>query len=86
MHSAAVQIKNCLKSTSYYEIYRRFPLCKGSHHVLPPNYHSEDKWNTKEDTGKSMMTHCGMLKGTSCTEMTSNSEKTFYPLLSEGIH
>ena len=32
-------------------------VTKGSHHVLSPNQHfavSKDKWDTKEDTGKSM--------------------------------
>ena len=49
---------------------------------------SEDEWNTKEDTGKSMknslyvlryakrhLKYCSMPKGTSQTEVMSNSEK-----------
>ena len=39
---------------------------------------SKDKWDTKEDTGKSMRmqcTYCGMPKGTSRAETTLNSEK-----------
>ena len=36
--------------------YGHFPLCKGSHHVQPPNRHYSlsAKMNTKEDTGQSM--------------------------------
>ena len=39
---------------------------------------NQDEWNTKEDTGKSLKMHCmycGMPKGTSQAEATSNSEK-----------
>jgi len=39
--------------SNHYEKYRCL-LCKGSHHVLPPNRHftvSKDEWNTNEDTG-----------------------------------
>ena len=40
---------------------------------------SEDEWDTKEDTGKSMKNALyvprGMPKGTSCAEVMSNSEK-----------
>ena len=37
---------------------------------------SKDEWDTKEDTGKSMQcAYCGMPKGTSRAEVTSNSEK-----------
>ena len=56
---------------------------KGSHHVLAtakstPFAVSQDEWDTKENTGKSMKMHCtycGMPKGTSLAEVTSNSEK-----------
>ena len=37
---------------------------------------SKDEWDTKEDTGKSMKNaYCGMPKGTTRAEVTSNSEK-----------
>ena len=39
---------------------------------------SKDEWDTKADTGKPMRMHCtycGMSKGTSQAEVTSNSEK-----------
>ena len=38
---------------------------------------SKDKWDTKEDTGKSMMdcTYCGMSKVICWAEATSNSDK-----------
>ena len=37
---------------------------------------SKDKWNAKEDTGKSMNnTYCGMPTGTSWVEAMSSSEK-----------
>ena len=37
---------------------------------------SKDEWDTKEDTGKSNCTYCGMPKGTCWAEVTLNSEKT----------
>jgi len=38
---------------------------------------SKDEWDTKEDTAKSLKnaTYCGVPKGTSQDEVTSNSEK-----------
>jgi len=36
---------------------------------------SKDKWNTKEDTGKSLKNSLHMPKGTSWAEVMSNSEK-----------
>jgi len=53
---------------------------------------SKDEWDTKEDTGRMYCTYCGVPKGTSRDEVTSNS-KTINPIalavielhLSEGI-
>ena len=53
----AVQIENCLKSTSAIKTttmkIRTISIAKGSHHVLSPNRHftvSKDEWDIKEDT------------------------------------
>jgi len=46
--------KHLCNQNSHYE---KHLLCKGSHHVVPPNQHftvSKDEWNTKEGTGKLM--------------------------------
>ena len=55
----------------------------GSHALhyckLTPWTVSKKKWDTKEDKGKSVtraFTYCGMPKGTSTDEVTSNSEKS----------
>jgi len=80
----AVQIKNCLKSTSVIKVVTMkstddFLSCKGSHHVATTKLTfftvSKDKWNTKEDTGKSLKNTLHVLRCTSRAEATSNSEK-----------
>ena len=63
----AVRIKYCSKSTSVIKVTTMkdtndFSLCKGSHHMQPPNSLftvSKDEWNTKEDTGKSVIAFKG---------------------------
>ena len=83
-HYTAVQIKNCLKSTSAIKIatMKNTGQYKGkpSHATtkLTPFGVSKDEWDTKEDTGKSMknaLMYCGMPKGTCRAEATLNSEK-----------
>ena len=54
-----------------------FPVYKReAMHCATTSAVRKTKWDTKEDKGKSMMRACGMPKGTSWDEATSNSEKT----------
>ena len=80
----ALQIKNCLKSASVIKVATMkntndFHYKGKPSHATAPFAVSKDEWDTKEDTGKSMKnalyTYCGMPKGTSWAEATSNSEK-----------
>ena len=75
---------------SHYEKYRQFPLCKGSHHVQPPNQHPplSVKMNGTQRRvlvrpGRMHYVYCGMPKGTSQAEVTSNSEKVMLVALAD---
>jgi len=80
-HYTAVQIK---KSTSVIKVDTMkstddFSLCKGSHHVQPRLSLSTKMNGTQRRTlvspRRTHCMHCGMPKGTSLAEATSNSEK-----------
>jgi len=67
---------------SHYEKYRQFLLRKGSHHMQPPNQRfllSAKMNGTQKRTPVSPQRlhwmYCGMPKGTSWAEATSNSER-----------
>ena len=79
----AVWIKNYSKSTSVINVATiknmdNFCYAKGSHHILPLNWHFLQSAKTKEDTDKSMknalyrLLYCSM---PSWAEVTLNSEK-----------
>ena len=81
----AVCIKNCtsvIKVASMKKCrWLRILLCKGSHHVLPPNRHfslsakmNEAQRRTLVSPWRMHCSCCGMPKGTSRTEATSNRE------------
>ena len=81
------RIKNCSKSTSAIKIATmkntdNFRYAKGSHHVLPPNRHLSLSAKMNGTQRRTLVSprrmhcmYCGMPKGTSRAEVTSNSEK-----------
>jgi len=83
----AVQIKKCSKSTSVVKVAtmkstNNFSLRKGSHHVQPPNYCFSLSAKMNGTQRRTLVSpwrvhcmHCGVPKGTSQAEATSNSEK-----------
>jgi len=74
--------KHLCNQGSHYEKYRQFPLHKGSQHVQTPNqcFSLSAKMNgtqrrTLVSPRRIHFTYCGMPKGTSLAEATSNHEK-----------
>ena len=82
-HYTVIQALNCLKSTTVIKVAIQtisVTQMKLSHATTKVTLFavSKDKWNTMENTGKSIKMHymyCGMPKVTSQTEATLNSEK-----------
>ena len=54
-------------------------VTKGNYHVLPPDQHKLNKWNTQEETSKSMKNalyiqlYCGMPTGTSWAKVKNQA-------------
>jgi len=80
-----IWVKTYSKSTSIIKVVTMKNIqyaCKGSHHMQPPNRHismlakmNRTRRRTLVSPWRMHCAYCGMLKGTSRTEATSNSEK-----------
>ena len=73
--------KHLCNQSSHCEKYRQFPLCKGSHHVLPLNQQFLQSAKMNGTQRKTVVrsqrihcTYCGKPKGTSQAEATLNSQ------------